>query len=100
MQCPDCGGRTRVIHLERRPDGAHRWRRCNVCDQLSRSIEIPYTPPEDHLVGGAVLTPQNVRDIRSRVAAGDLQLDVAADYGVCTNTVSDIVNRKSWKNID
>lgn len=48
----------------------------------------------------AVLTADQVRDIRSRAAAGDLQREIAARYGINRATISYIVARKTWKHID
>ncbi|MGW2847277.1 helix-turn-helix domain-containing protein, partial [Streptomyces sp. NPDC001274] len=49
--------------------------------------------------GQAHLTDAQVVEIRSRVAAGELQKDVAASLGVGRPTVSRIVNRKGWVHV-
>lgn len=50
--------------------------------------------------GRAVLSPSQVRSIRLRVEAGEMQKDVAHDYGLSESTVSNIVNRKTYTNIN
>jgi hypothetical protein len=47
----------------------------------------------------AKLTAAQVRDIRSRVAAGEVQRALAAEYGVVEGTVNHIVARQTWKHI-
>lgn len=46
------------------------------------------------------LNAQQVREIRARVAAGELQYRVAREFGVAKNTVSGIVRRQSWAHLD
>lgn len=46
------------------------------------------------------LSPDDVRTIRARVAAGEMHSVVAKDYGVKTCTVSSIVYRRSWKHLN
>lgn len=48
----------------------------------------------------AKLTEAQVREIRSRVAAGEVQRRLAAEYGVNVATVCNIVNRKIWAHVD
>jgi hypothetical protein len=45
----------------------------------------------------AKLTVEAVRDIYTRVAAGETQVAVAADYGVNASTVSLIATGKTWE---
>ena len=45
------------------------------------------------------LNADQVREIRALCAAGALQRDVAARFGIARNTVSGIVNRKSWAHL-
>lgn len=51
------------------------------------------------LHGMSHLTNQNVLDIRSRVASGELQLSLAKEFKVGTATICRIVNRKVWRHI-
>lgn len=45
------------------------------------------------------LNAVQVLEIRARVAAGELGYRVAMEYGIARNTVSGIVNRKSWAHL-
>ena len=47
----------------------------------------------------AKLTDDIVRDIRSRVASGEKQNDLAAKYGVHKQTLSSVVRRETWKHV-
>lgn len=48
----------------------------------------------------AVLTADDVRDIRRRYAAGGvLQREIGAEYGVAQVTISEIVARKLWTHV-
>ena len=52
--------------------------------------------------GNRVLTPDTVAEIRSRAAAGDRQIDIAADFrissGLCNQIVRNIIwNPEKWK---
>lgn len=47
----------------------------------------------------AKLDPQRVREIRSRVAAGRTQTEVAREFGVSQSRVSDIVRRRTWADV-
>ena len=78
-----------VEHLE---IGAQRD---NVQDAFSRGR---IRSGERH--GMAKLSADDVRDIRSRYAAGGLrQRDFAIEYGVSTTLISRILNRKNWKDV-
>jgi len=46
------------------------------------------------------LNAEQVNDSRQRAAGGELQYILAREYGVAKNTVSGIVNRKSWAHLD
>lgn len=48
----------------------------------------------------AKLTEANVIEIRRRVATGtETRGQIAADFGICVGTISDIAHRKSWKHL-
>ena len=53
-----------------------------------------------HIPGTAVLTPQNAIDIRELYAKGETMLSISITYGISVAHVSDIVNRKKWKNAE
>jgi hypothetical protein len=113
MDCPQCGGRNtlRVVVTEHRANGTHRWRRCISCDFPQRTLERPYSPkpgPEPgrklpstqgERNGYAVLTEQNIRDMRRRSKEGASHRAIAAVYGVHPAHVSRIVNRKIWTHV-
>ena len=46
--------------------------------------------------GQAKLTWEKVRDIRRRVANGEYQSDLAAEYRVCKQTVCLVVHNRTW----
>lgn len=54
------------------------------------------TDPRGERGPGAKLTWETVREIRRRVAAGEMQKDVAAAHGISRAATSMIVNRRSW----
>lgn len=49
--------------------------------------------------GRARLTPDDVRSIRKRAAAGASQRKLAREFGVGQTAISRIVQRKSWRNV-
>lgn len=52
------------------------------------------------LQGNAKLTTADVLEIRRRVAAGEVQHRVAADYGIGQMQVSRIARRKRWAHVE
>lgn len=53
-----------------------------------------------NVFGHQKLNAEQVREIRALSLTGMLQKDIAAKFGVARNTVSGIVNRKSWDHLD
>ena len=49
--------------------------------------------------GTSKLTEREVVEIRARCAAGELHRVLAADYGVSRNTITSIVNGKTWRHV-
>ena len=47
--------------------------------------------------GLAKLTDEKVREIRARLAKGELQYEIAAAYGVCKTSISFIKAGKTWR---
>lgn len=47
----------------------------------------------------SVLTEKEVREIRARYAAGAVQRQMAAEFGISTGTMKNIVHRKIWKHV-
>lgn len=61
----------------------------------------PHSFKAGHIPSTAVLTPQNAIEIRELYAkGGQTMLDIAITYGISVAHVSDIVNRKKWKNAE
>lgn len=48
----------------------------------------------------SLLRTEQVRDIRRRVSAGEVQRVVAEQYGICQQTVSDICRGKRWRHLE
>lgn len=46
------------------------------------------------------LNAEQVREIRRRYAAGELQRVIAASFNIARNTVSGIISGKSWRHLD
>jgi hypothetical protein len=46
------------------------------------------------------LTEEKVRRILARCAAGESRRAVSEDFGVCSQTVDEIVHRKIWKHVE
>lgn len=49
--------------------------------------------------GQAKLTESDVADIRRRAAAGEMQKDIALAFGISKMTVSNVVNRQTWRHV-
>ena len=60
----------------------------------------PHRFKAGHIPPTAVLTPQNAIEIRQLYAKGETMLSIAITYGISVAHVSDIVNRKKWKNAE
>ena len=113
MRCRECAGRTRVVHVTSRLDGTHRWLRCLVCGESTRTIETYLKPkpgpkrgsvkPGVYATGSrnpaAVLLEQDVVRMRELHGAGTSQVELARIFGVSTNLVSRIIRRLLWKHV-
>ena len=100
MKCPECGTKARVVHLQHKADGSHRWHQCPACSHKFRTLETHYQPEDaGPLMPSAVLFPENVTEIRRRAAAGELQRDLADEFGMSRSTISNIVQRTTWKHV-
>lgn len=105
--CRFCNGPTRVINTEHHPDGQRRWRRCNLCNELTRTTESTLdprrTPGKARAQGSrnaaAVLTEDDVRRLRIQAARGVPHTELSRIYGVIPATVSRIVNRHAWAHV-
>jgi RNA-splicing ligase RtcB len=45
------------------------------------------------------LNAETVREIRTRHAAGEKGSHLAVEFGVRPNTISDLLNNKTWRNV-
>ncbi len=113
LRCRQCGGRTRVVATEHKLEVTHRWLRCLVCGEQTRTIEqylISKPGPKrgSHKTGAvahgsrngaSVLTEPDVQRLRAQAAAGVPQKELAVQYGIAAATVSRIVTRKLWPHV-
>lgn len=63
-------------------------------DTKQRRVNVPHYG-ENH--GMAKLTENQVSEIRQRIAAGEMQKDIAADFKISRATVSAINKRRLWR---
>ena len=49
--------------------------------------------------GRAVLTEEDVRNIRKRLYSGEAGYKIAADYGIAPTNVTAIYHRRTWKHV-
>lgn len=62
---------------------------------------MSYPSGANHGRPSAKITEAQVREIRKRRAeTGCHLIHLAEDFGIAENTVSNIINRKSWKHVD
>jgi hypothetical protein len=112
MRCRHCSSRnTRVTCTEHEANTTKRYCRCLDCGQRYRTREYYEKPKPGPAPGGklpstqgsrngfAVLTEQNVRDIRRRSEEGASNRAIAAVFGINASTVSRIVTRKVWSHV-
>ncbi len=69
--------------------------------QLQNAQHATRTGLRQHGSGhyNAILTEEQVLDIRARLAAGHLQKDIAASFGVCDNLISMIARGRCWRHV-
>jgi len=113
MNCRYCKSKnTRVTVTETHGDETWRYCRCLDCKQRFKTIEVyakkkpgpklnsktgPKAPGSRN--GNAVLTEQNVKELRLKAMRGARCEELAKEYGLNKTTVSRIVHRKSWTHI-
>lgn len=62
---------------------------------------MSYPSGANHGRPSAKITETQVREIRKKRAENKVSLmDLSEDYGIAESTVSEIINRKSWKHVD
>lgn len=113
MRCRWCNGKARVTHVTHRADGTHRWLRCLVCGESTRTIETYLIPkpgpkrgskkPGSYASGSrnpaSVLLEVDVVRMRELHSAGTPQVQLARLFGVSPNLVSRIVRRLLWTHV-
>jgi len=70
----------------------------NLQDANSKN-RMKFGSAKGELARTAILTTQQVLDIRARLDAGETGRSLAKGYGVCPGTISSIKTRKNWKHI-
>jgi hypothetical protein len=110
MKCPSClTTETRVTCTRKKLNETKRYCRCLKCHKRYITIEKYVVPisevqrrPCQYIRGEespfAVLTEQNVRDIR-RLAKYTRYVDIAKQYGIHRVTVYRIVHFKRWSHV-
>ena len=73
----------------------------NMRDMISRGRQSRKAPPLrlGEKAPSAVLTEEQVREIRQRRANGELGVKLAKEFGVTPENISSIVLRKSWEHV-
>lgn len=72
-----------------------------VAKGRGRHRHAPETVARGEAVGSARLTDQAVREIRLAALAGTVATRTLADrYGVRTETISNVIRRKTWRHVD
>jgi len=116
MFCPECNSKNTHVNTTR-PTRTHtrRYCRCLDCKQTFQTIECYLKDSRVHLRlpdavlklpalagtnnGAAVLTEQNIRDIRQLKKQGKTTREIAAVYGINHGHVSRIVTYKVWTHV-
>jgi hypothetical protein len=113
MKCLKCDSKnTRVTCTEHNETFTKRYCRCLDCSHRFRTIERYEKYRRGPKPGGklldtqgvnngfAVLTEDNIRDIRGLKSQGQSNRQIAATYGINSAHVSRIVNRKVWSHVN
>lgn len=96
--CHDCPGGDNPLCV----NPAHLWLGThaeNMEDMVRKGRASTDHNPIGERHSNAVLTENQVRDIRARRANGERQIDLAAEYGVGETTIWNLVNRRTWKHV-
>ena len=99
IPCPACSGGTRVLRSRLDDDGVYvRIRRCVECRRRCMTTEVVAHADLAH--GNRTLRACDVQEMRAAYAAGTNQTELAGRYGVSQNSVSQIVQRKTYKEVE
>lgn len=87
--------------LDNLADAAAKGRTARLTGDRHHSKTNPDSVIRGERVGGSKLTEQQVKDIRSRYATGDVSQEILAfDYGVTREAISRIICGKNWAHVD
>lgn len=117
MHCKHCASaKTRVISTDHHDHGTKRYHRCLDCGEKFRTLQSydpkprtgkPYIgTPREHTIargedhGSAVLTVDNIREIRRLCDEGASYTQLAKRFGMSRTHISDIHRRKCWAHVD
>jgi DNA invertase Pin-like site-specific DNA recombinase len=113
MKCPECNSlNTRVTCTEQLEASTKRYCRCLDCKHKYRTYERYEKYRRGPKPGGrlldtqgskngfAVLTEDNIREIRQLKSQGKTNFHISVVYGINRGHVSRIVNRKVWAHVD
>lgn len=93
-------GRSEVAHCDGDPANTHYTNLCWKTHAANESDKIGHgTVPVGAKNGGAKLNDDLVLEIRARRTAGASLTAIGREFGVAFQTISKIVNRKSWSHI-
>ena len=120
MNCPECGGPTRVSNTEindkrssRSDIRIRRFRNCKSCgykfrttqtaeklDNDGKSWNFAKTRARGEAAGGAVFTESDIIKMRTMYRSGDYShRQLAKIYGCTKTNVYHILNRHSWAHV-
>lgn len=71
----------------------------NITDMVQKKRHYTGEGRKGETNATSKLTDDDVREIRGRFANGELQTEIALDYGVTNANICSIINRKTWKHI-
>lgn len=72
---------------------------CTTQENTAHAIALGLQDNKGELNFSSVLTESDVISIRLRLAAGELQVEIAKSFGVCRSTISAIKCGKTWAHI-
>lgn len=114
--CKRCGSRQnlRVDHIDPKTKKSHKvwsWSEKRRLEELAKCQVLCLAchrkkTVENHenargaQIGAAVLTVRKVREIRRRIAAGEMQNALATEFGVGKATIHRVVHRLTWRHVE
>lgn len=80
--------------------GVHVGQVSKVVNRRAWKEVDPAFPKPPRKLGHATLTPAQVRDARTRLAAGESRAAIGATFGVSEYAIRDIAAGRTWKHVD